>query len=364
MEARPVPTRSRRPLPQDAGAILGAYAPMLQPPADTGASPPVVGQTSQVQRKPVLQRGPASRLGEALLEGIKSGLQTDVPLGPSQATLQKGRDLGFFPRGGETGSLLPLMLNEAGFTAVGSGLDAAGRVVNAAGLGFRDLVGQTVRELGGSEASARSAKRELNALGKFAPLFLTALPGAPTLATVNRAKLAARSRFPNSRPMPQTSPGRDPVLLPKGPVNARGRQETSSLEEAKSVFSDVFDTQQSAVGKLFREDIGDITIDYGRIGIPERRFRTGFGLAKIEAKRTSQGIDGEDFVRNVLPRVITQGKLYGMSRNGFDRRAEIRLGDDLAIFSLFRGVGRRGNRRVNRETWLLTGFRKLPDYED
>lgn len=241
-------TGSRRPLPQDAGAILGAYAPRLQPPVDTASSPPTVEQTSTAER--------------------------------------------------------------------------------------------------------------------LLPLFVGAAPGASIGSIAGRALVGVRNRFPNSPPTPRAIPGRDPVLLPKGPVNARGRQQTSSLEEAKSVFSDVFDTQQSAVGKLFREDIGDITVDYGRMGIPERRFRTGFGLAKIEAKRTSQGMDGEDFVRNVLPRVLTQGVPYRLSGKKFNRRAEIRLGDDLAIFSLFRRNVRNGTRKDARETWLLTGYRKLPEYEN
>lgn len=364
MEVRPVATGSRGPLPQDVGAILGAYAPILQPPVDTGSSPPTVEQTSTARRRPVLQGNPASRLGEALLNGVRSGLLPDSPLGPSRQTLQKGRDLGFFPRAGETRPLLPLMLNEAAFTAVSSGLDATGRAFNAAGLGVSDLVGQTVREFGGPEASARSAEREVNAAGILLPMILGGAPGASIGSMAGRARVAVRDRFPNSPPTPKAIPGRDPVLLPKGPVNARGRQQTSSLEEAKSVFSDVFDTQQSAVGKLFREDIGDITVDFGRMGIPEKKFKTGFGLAKIEAKRTSQGIDGEDFVRNVLPRVITQGKLHSMYTRGPSRRAEVRLGEDLAIFNLYRSLGRKGNRTVKRETWLLTGFRKLPDHKE
>ncbi len=350
MEPRPAVTGSHRPLPQDSGAILGAYAPILQPPADTGSSPPTVEQTSTARPRPVLQGNPASRLGEALLNGVRSGLLPDSPLGPSRQTLQKGRDLGFFPRGDETLSLLPLMLNQAGFTAIGSGLDAAGRVVNAAGLGFRDLVGQTVRELGGSEASARRAKRELNALGRLAPVFLSALPVASTGAAASRARHGVRSRFPNSRPVPQTSPGRDHVLLPKGPVNARGRQRTSSLEEANSVFDEVLDTQKSAVGKLFREDIGDITIDFGMVGDPNHGFKGGFGLAKILAKRGSERFDSRDFVGRILPRIVAKGKLMRIMDKPNQRRAEIRFGKDVAVFSLFRSG--------KRETWLLTGIRK------
>lgn len=348
MEQQLTGFRVSAPAPPNVGAILIANSERRRPATqDSLISDPTANGNNAI-----------SRLGRALIRGAEQGLRTDQPLGPGQQTLQTGRDLGLFPRAAETRPLLPLMLNEAFFRGAGATLDAAGRALDATTRGVGAFGGQVVRELGGSETSARKAERDLRLLSHLTGLLLPTGPAASTSSIARSARVQARNRLPGSRPIPSTSIGRPAVRLPRGRVNARGRQRTSSLQEAKSVFNEVVQTGQSVVGKLFREDIGDITIDFGTVGNPNKGFKKGRGLAKILAKRASEGLDAEDFVLNALPQVVSQGKLVRLYGPANGRRADIKLGNDVAVFSLFRRVLTGSGKKDVRETWLLTGWRQ------
>jgi hypothetical protein len=110
----------------------------------------------------------------------------------------------------------------------------------------------------------------------------------------------------------------------------------------------LIDTQASLPGAAWRDDIGAITIDWGRPGNPNRDFRGGFGLAHIIARREAQGLDGQAFVRNILPGVLTGGsvtRVYGPP-NGL--RVDLEHDGASATLSLFRDG--------QRESWVITGF--------
>ena len=131
------------------------------------------------------------------------------------------------------------------------------------------------------------------------------------------------------------------------------RRSTSTTYEFAGEIGNVFHTGASSKGKLFRDDLGEITIDLGVPGNPEKKFKGGWGLAHIRDKRTAEdGIDGDAFVRDVLPKVLSEGQLQLLRVYGppDSRAADIVHGNYQASMRL--------HRFGNRETWLLTGFER------
>ncbi|MDA4843971.1 hypothetical protein [Hoeflea poritis] len=146
----------------------------------------------------------------------------------------------------------------------------------------------------------------------------------------------------------------DPSVLRSGGGGRRipfHRRSTSSPKEFSEEIASVLETGISSRGRLFREDLGEITIDLGVPGDPKKRFQGGWGLSHIKDKRTAEGLDGTAFVGKLLPQILSKGKL-SFERSGRGRRnAVLDFGDYQANLRL--------ERHGRRETWLLTGFQKV-----
>ncbi|MDW8399850.1 MAG: hypothetical protein RMK90_14950 [Acetobacteraceae bacterium] len=115
----------------------------------------------------------------------------------------------------------------------------------------------------------------------------------------------------------------------------------------RAAIEDVLTTQGRRTDAAWRDDLGAITIDWGQPGDPTRDFRGGYGLSHIIVKRTAEGIDGEAFVRDVLPDLLLQGQLSGMQLRG-SPRVLLDWQDWRAVLRL--------DRNGQTETWLLTAF--------
>ncbi|MCL2195178.1 MAG: hypothetical protein FWB76_04425 [Oscillospiraceae bacterium] len=89
---------------------------------------------------------------------------------------------------------------------------------------------------------------------------------------------------------------------------------------------------------IHKDGIGHIDFVYGCGG--ER----GFGLAHIIERRNEQGVDGEEFVRN-LPNIIESGTL---AKQTYPDRMYVANGNDRAIVKL--------DYDGQRATWLVTAF--------
>ena len=144
----------------------------------------------------------------------------------------------------------------------------------------------------------------------------------------------------------------DPSVLRSGGGGRRvpfHRRSTSRLEDFETEIASVLKTGQSSKGRLFREDLGEITIDLGVPGDPSKNFKGGWGLSHIRDKRTAiDGIDGDAFVRKILPTVLSRGRLTRLYGPAHGRAAYIVNGEYLATLRLYR-FG-------ERETWLLSAF--------
>ncbi|MCZ4279798.1 hypothetical protein O4H49_03340 [Kiloniella laminariae] len=151
--------------------------------------------------------------------------------------------------------------------------------------------------------------------------------------------------------LPRTAQRNAAIFGMSGARTPLYRRSTSSVKEFASEISEVIKTGTSSKNRLFREDLGEITIDLGTPGNPERNFKKGWGLSHIAEKRTAEdGIDGLKFVKERLPKILAEGrltKLYG-PENG--RRADIETSTELVTLSL--------KRQGKNEVWVVTGFIK------
>lgn len=95
--------------------------------------------------------------------------------------------------------------------------------------------------------------------------------------------------------------------------------------------------------------LGSISFYWGQEGDPARQFRGGNGVAKIIAKRNSEGWDGEAIAR-LLPEVIELGELGPVYGPEEGERRNITRGNLTAVLSL--------KRFGAKETWLLTGWKR------
>ena len=120
------------------------------------------------------------------------------------------------------------------------------------------------------------------------------------------------------------------------------KRSTSSVEEFSSEIAKVLKTKESSKSKVFREDLGEISIDFGD---------SKAGLQHIIKQRTEKdGINGESFVRERLPEILAKGKLTRFDGDFGKRRATIETKNGLVRLSLMR--------YDKKETWLITAFGK------
>lgn len=165
-------------------------------------------------------------------------------------------------------------------------------------------------------------------------------PAAMTEEEINEAwqeRNAERQMTAEEREFFEERPSRKLFSLGDGKVDFaefRGKPEGAieKLLQEKSGY---------VSGAIYKEGIGDIDFIYGEPG------KNGYGLAHIIERRNQQGINGEEFVREI-PEIIRTGSVYnvlGQSGRKFilsnDKEALIRLDWD-------------GEQR----NWLLTAYMK------
>ena len=123
-----------------------------------------------------------------------------------------------------------------------------------------------------------------------------------------------------------------------------------NLRQGVTAAARALDEKVSVPGAMYREDIGDITFDYGKPGNPRRSYAGGFGFSHIVARRGLEGVDGEAFVRQRVPEVLAYGRLDRIYGPPTGRRVDIVLGGDQVSLSLMR--------HGERESWVVTAFRR------
>ena len=150
---------------------------------------------------------------------------------------------------------------------------------------------------------------------------------------------------PEGRP---TGPANAVAAAPRPEVRVPYVGETENIARGRAAVDSVLANQESVPGSMIRQDVGEITFDWGVPGTPAREYRDGWGLSHIIARRNLEGVDGEAFVRDVLPDMIARGQLDQLYGPHYGRRANIVYRGNTASLSL--------QRHQDRETWVLTAF--------
>jgi len=131
-----------------------------------------------------------------------------------------------------------------------------------------------------------------------------------------------------------------PVAPPAEAMRLAGLPEPELRAHVRGVVDAVLSARGGArVDGAWRPDLGAITIEWG----DERA-----GLSHIIARRAADGLDGEAWIRDVLPEVLTQGRITRVYGPEQGRRVDLQWNGNRVVLSLFRSG--------QRENWVLSGF--------
>ncbi|KKJ78798.1 hypothetical protein WH95_01660 [Kiloniella litopenaei] len=160
--------------------------------------------------------------------------------------------------------------------------------------------------------------------------------------TVDAAFNMVGGGFLSGAAVPKATTRGSAILSMNGARTPFYKRSTSTVREFSDEIAKVLETKTSSKGKVFREDLGEISIDFGD---------SKAGLQHIIKQRTEKdGINGEAFVRERLPKILAKGKLTRFDGDFGERRATIETKNELVRLSLMR--------YDKKETWLITAFEK------
>ncbi|WP_085909107.1 hypothetical protein [Kiloniella majae] len=167
--------------------------------------------------------------------------------------------------------------------------------------------------------------------------------------TVDAAFNMVGGGFLSGAAVPKATTRGAAILSMNGARTPFYKRSTSSVKEFTKEIAKVLETQKASKGKVFREDLGEISFDFGKIGGPNFRKNPGYGLSHIIEKRTRvDGIDGENFVRKRLPMILESGRLAAIKGPANGRRALIETPKERVVLSL--------THHNKRDVWVLSGY--------
>ena len=156
---------------------------------------------------------------------------------------------------------------------------------------------------------------------------------------------------------PLARPAESPAMAPLGAAGEADGARTSrmrrvlpaeNMAQGRDAASRVLSDRVSVPAAMVREDIGEISFDYGEPGNAANAFKGGWGLSHIEAKRGAEGDDGTRFVQERLPQVLAEGRLQRLYGPPDGRRADIAHQGAIVHLSLYR--------HGQRESWVITSY--------
>lgn len=129
-------------------------------------------------------------------------------------------------------------------------------------------------------------------------------------------------------------------------VNKKAVSVEENIANGKKAIEKVISEHSDAIDAMTRDDVGGISFYYGTPGTG-KKFKKGYGIAHMIAKRNSEGLDGETFVKR-LPEVIAKGKITEQQTAPNGDRVLVKYGDITTVLSLYKDG--------NRQTWVVTGW--------
>lgn len=129
-------------------------------------------------------------------------------------------------------------------------------------------------------------------------------------------------------------------------VNKKTVSVEENIANGEKAIEKVISEHTDAIDAMTRDDVGGISFYYGTPGTG-KKFKKGYGIAHMIAKRNSEGLDGETFVKR-LPEVIAKGKITERQTAPNGDRVLVKYGDITTVLSLYKDG--------NRQTWVVTGW--------
>lgn len=129
-------------------------------------------------------------------------------------------------------------------------------------------------------------------------------------------------------------------------VNKKTVSVEENIANGEKAIEKVISEHTDAIDAMKRDDVGGISFYYGTPGTG-KKFKKGYGIAHMIAKRNSEGVDGEAFVKR-LPEVIAKGKIAERQTAPNGDRVLVKYGDITTVLSLYKDG--------NRQTWVVTGW--------
>lgn len=129
-------------------------------------------------------------------------------------------------------------------------------------------------------------------------------------------------------------------------VNKKTVSVEENIANGERAIKKVISEHADVIDAMKRDDVGGISFYYGTPGIG-KKFKKGYGIAHMIAKRNSEGVDGEAFVKR-LPEVIAKGKIAERQTAPNGDRVLVKYGDITTVLSLYKDG--------NRQTWVVTGW--------
>ena len=129
-------------------------------------------------------------------------------------------------------------------------------------------------------------------------------------------------------------------------VNKKAVSVEENIANGEKAVEKVISEHTDVIDAMKRDDVGGISFYYGTPGTG-KKFKKGYGIAHMIAKRNSEGVDGEAFVKR-LPEVIAKGKIAERQTAPNGDRVLVKYGDITTVLSLYKDG--------NRQTWVVTGW--------
>jgi hypothetical protein len=185
------------------------------------------------------------------------------------------------------------------------------------------------------------------ALAQTQAMDAAAAPAAPERANAHLSALdqAVRQHAAGETVSASLPPPVAPELIAQ---RLAALPETALRSHVRSAIDDVIGTQGARMDGAWRPDLGAVTVEWGSAGNPLRQFRGGSGIAHIIAQRNAQGLDGEAWVRDVLPDVLLSGTTTNLRGPPHALRVDLEWQGHRVVLTL--------HRQGTRENWILTGL--------
>lgn len=148
------------------------------------------------------------------------------------------------------------------------------------------------------------------------------------------------------------------IAIEKGVMTKNLYKIGYEIEKGKKILQEVIDKKQDFLDVIVRTEpeIGAISLIWGEIGNPAKKFEGGYGISHIIAKRDWEGENlpqfknqkGKDFAFELID-VMVLGKINRIFGREDNRRVELEYDNKIALLSQYY--------EGNKATWLLTGFK-------